>query len=659
MRALPPYFIAAMLLVAGGTDDPAGGCRKGQSLACTCADGSVGTRACGAEGCTCGEEIECHAGETVACMCPGDRAGTKECGAVDCGCNEPGCSEGEFVDCTCANGRNGKRPCGEEACTCVPGVCELRHPDVVDFGAVPPGFTAKRMLVLANDGGGSCSITGIQLDRCDEAFGLTAGHSSATVDPGAELFIPVSFQASGDQKPPCALQLEVAGSEEPLRTVWLSGQIDPECLSVGPAALAFEATCERVAGDVTIDNGCGVPVRLAGLALDGDDTLFFLASPLVPVEIAAGTRLQVTIGYRPQVPGTHSGELRLDLAGFEPVTIPVTGTAPEPTRITDTFQTAPRPQVDVLFVIDNGSSMADDTETLAANLAPYRGVLDATGYDYHLGVTTTGLEPGGGCPGGVGGGEDGRLFPVTGTTPRFVTRDTPSAGAIWRQNLSVGACREGPNQVLEAALRALTPPVENSVDDPRHPEENDGNAGFLRPEPAALWVIAITDRDDESPQVPSFYYNSLLQVKGFRNRNLLSFLAVAGDPETGCAAENGRLAAPADRLGELASMTMGDPVHSICASNWQASSLTAIPFSWPPCYNLSSLPMDLNGNGVISATEGELEVSVNGQVVPSGIAQGTHAWTYEEWAGVASICFSPFYEIYDSSIEVRYFAWCS
>lgn len=90
-----------MLLIACGTDIPVGECREEGSVACTCADGSVGTRACGVLECSCPSKSECREGETTACVCPGGLTGTKACGAAECVCDESGCGGDELVDREC------------------------------------------------------------------------------------------------------------------------------------------------------------------------------------------------------------------------------------------------------------------------------------------------------------------------------------------------------------------------------------------------------------------------------------------------------------------------------------------------------------------------------------------------------------------------------
>lgn len=172
-------------------------------------------------------------------------------------------------------------------------------------------------------------------------------------------------------------------------------------------------------------------------------------------------------------------------------------------------------------------------------------------------------------------------------------------------------------------------------------------------------MIAITDRDDESPELPGFYFNSLVELKGFRNKHLFGFFAVAGAPETGCAGADGRIAAPANRLGAIVDMTDTGRLLSICA-DWHAEDLGEFfYYGWPQSFVLTGHPTDLNGNGAITDTDGEIEVALNGRVVSSRSADGRTIWFYEEWGERESIYFSPMaVPKPGTTIDVRYLPEC-
>src|SRR4051794_8019943 len=49
-------------------------------------------------------------------------------------------------------------------------------------------------------------------------------------------------------------------------------------------------------------------------------------------------------------------------------------------------------KMDVLFVIDNSGSMGEEQTNLVANFPMFISVLDQSGLDYRVGVTTTGRD---------------------------------------------------------------------------------------------------------------------------------------------------------------------------------------------------------------------------------------------------------------------------
>jgi hypothetical protein len=633
MRHLSLLFV--MLSVLACTSDPNASCPTGGCAddSAPCPDGSPGP--------DCDDPPQ---------PCPDGSPGP------DC---DPGCEDGELFPCTCDDGSEGLLACGETLCVCAPQPCTLVHPAELDFGRVPSGVTGAATLALANQGGTACTVSSIRLEGCEAAFGLDV--TAGSVPPGGTLAIPVSYQAEGTVSSTCSLSFDVDDPATGHRTVGLRAVSDPDCLTVGPRALdlgSIEAGCGTHQGEVRIENRCSVPVRLDELTLDAPGDFLLLAAPSPGTDVPAGSSVPIAVGYRPDTAGSAAGELRVGLGGLPPIAIALAGTSEAGVPVTDSFHIDERPKLDVLFVIDNGTGMAGLQERLADNLRPFLSFVQAQAIDFHLGVTTTGLEPGGDCPGGVGGGEDGRLFPVDGAV-RFVTPETPDLEARWTANFRVGACREGPNHALEAAVRALTPPVADSADDPRHPEENDGNAGFFRPE-AHLSVVAITNRADTSPETPNYYYNALLALKGFRNTHLFNFHALTGDRANGCERDD-ITAAPGDRLIDVVEKTAGGEFQSICEPDWSDFLRDWWPATaavWPQsCMYLTAEPKDLTGDGEIREADGEVAVRIDGTPVHEIGPQGQRIWDYD--ADRVAVCFGPLaVPEPGSTIEIDYTPVC-
>lgn len=158
--------------------------------------------------------------------------------------------------------------------------------------------------------------------------------------------------------------------------------------------------------------------------------------------------------------------------------------------------------VDILFVIDDSASMADEQSNLAANFPNFINVLD-TLYggrpDLHVGVVTGDLGAKGtldgiggtGIPGCTGNGGDGRLRHVPGLDGNYIRdvqtefgRETNyganSLTSIFFEMAKVGTQGCEVQQPLAAMQRTF---------------ENPQNAGFLR-DHALLMIVFITDEDD-------------------------------------------------------------------------------------------------------------------------------------------------------------------
>ena len=158
--------------------------------------------------------------------------------------------------------------------------------------------------------------------------------------------------------------------------------------------------------------------------------------------------------------------------------------------------------VDILFLIDNSGSMAEEQSSLRANFGKFMDVLatiEGGMPNVHIGVATSNLGQsagdgvgnasfGAGC---VGTGDDGALRTAPSVTGRFIIDEESSAGARTKNyagtlgdafsalaDVGTGGC--GIEQHLGAVKRALSSP---------------SNAGFLR-ENAKLAVIFIADEDD-------------------------------------------------------------------------------------------------------------------------------------------------------------------
>ncbi len=187
---------------------------------------------------------------------------------------------------------------------------------------------------------------------------------------------------------------------------------------------------------------------------------------------------------------------------------------------------------DILFVIDNSGSMADEQENLARNFDAFIDVLAASPGDYHIAVVTTDA--------GVGGDGCGRRSECEGLASQIRLSDPPfalqstdqsacmdtgipfncfigaeSGGFIrtldtdrqtiidqFSASVRIGSCGSGSERGLRAMREALA-----------FADQDGCNADFIR-EDANLIVVFVSDEPDFSEDAPIDYLSDLSDAKG-------------------------------------------------------------------------------------------------------------------------------------------------
>ncbi len=140
---------------------------------------------------------------------------------------------------------------------------------------------------------------------------------------------------------------------------------------------------------------------------------------------------------------------------------------------TDTWPQAPNNEVDILWVIDDSASMAEEQEVLADGFAAFGAQLETSGTDFHIGVITTSFDY----------DQDDRGV-LMGDPPFLTQLDDFQAEFALRAQVGVeGSDKE---KGLEAAAFALHPVMTT---------DGGPNAGFVRPE-AQLLVVVVSDEED-------------------------------------------------------------------------------------------------------------------------------------------------------------------
>jgi len=551
-------------------------------------------------------------------------------------------------------------------------------PGSLRFGIVRPGGSATLQFGIQNHLNSECLVTNVRV--ADDAAGVFSVDAVdyLTVPPftgetgTGNLRVEVTFS------PPDRLNqgtvftgkvlFDISNPDRAHQEVLLRGASQEPCALINPDEMNFGTVgpgCSSVERDLTIINVCDTAIDILGVELNiGASTEFGIRSrPRIPTRLESGEEAKFTMVYVAQDVGEDLGSVFVyvdsnDDGSYEdeePYMAMLQGRGANDALQTDRFEQEDRPKVDLLWVIDNSGSFDPFQQAVATNLNSFLTFALAQQIDFQLGVTTTGITPSGSCPGGVSGGEAGRLFPVVGTTPRILTLNTPNLAQAWSNNVHVGTCH-GTEQGLEAARRALSHELIDFVDVAGTPELNDGNFGFLRRD-ANLSIIFLSDEVDQSDESTSYYTTFFQSIKGFRNSNMFSAHAIVGERGTGCSYPGGS-AERGDRYLDVVDASHG-MFQSICTQDWSETmrQLSSSAFGFKTRFFLTNVPEDTISNGKILDTEGEIEVRWNGTRVPSTNSRGSLVWQYD--AATNAVDFMPlFVPEPGTQIEITYKVAC-
>ncbi len=247
----------------------------------------------------------------------------------------------------------------------------------------------------------------------------------------------------------------------------------------------------------------------------------------------------------------------------------------------DGGNTARCEKIDLLFVVDNSGSMGQEQTNLATNFPGFIEVIEASGLDYRVAVTTTGVDytyqmttiPGfPPLPSSIDGGDNGAMLQpgACAMATRWIDGTDPDPASKFSCAAAVGTDGPGDEMPL-AAMRA-------AFDE----RMSDGtNAGFRRDD-ALLGIVFLTDEEDCSYEqsVTLGFGQTLCDVQMETVSNYVAFLdqytgdrarwaaaAIAGPGPGACESDFGS-ADYASRLDEFVTMTGANAVmSSICSGD--------------------------------------------------------------------------------------------
>ncbi len=505
----------------------------------------------------------------------------------------------------------------------------------LQFGSVNIGFTKTMPIRITNTGNTDCTLQTFRLQaQGGTQFTATGPTLPAVFGPGQAAQIDVTFAPTGGTSNPLGytsllnyvdFTLAGTGLAKPAWSIGITARPTVPTIDIIPGEIDFglvtyenpqppdnRSSCGSEERTLRIYNSGSGALSITSIAIDPTSDPVFLVTRVrdaagnnvnapYAMSISPGQLAEVSVRFYPTRlnPTVHQGLLVVENNVTTQSTVPLRGESTANRNQVDSFTQLSENKVDILWVVDDSCSMDDEQNLLSNNLQGFINYADSLNVDYQVGVITSEIND----------AVSGKLWACNGFN-KIITSSDPNRVAAFQCAVRVtnppnGNRRPNPGgsdeaeACLAAAKIALEPPVENS-----------DNAGFLRPD-ARLAVIGVSDEEDQSPGPVGLYVDFFRNLKGFRNPQLTSFSAIAGDVPGGCAT-----AAAGQRYFDAAGQ-LGGQFQSICAASWTTmlQNIGLGVFALRTAWTLTRL-----------ADPTTIVVRVNGNLVTQDAASG---WTYD------------------------------
>jgi hypothetical protein len=227
---------------------------------------------------------------------------------------------------------------------------------------------------------------------------------------------------------------------------------------------------------------------------------------------------------------------------------PGAGDAPSletPTK-TDKIVQVTKPEVDVLWIVDNSCSMIEEQQKLTESFPKFINFFLNSGLDWHIGVVSTDVSD---------DRQNGKLQGAGGY--KFITPEVSNPVAVFAVMASLGTGGSSTEEGLLAAFRALTAPT---------PGIQDTNRGFYR-ESASLHIVTISDEEDQSaPRITRNEFVTFLQDLKPDAETPVTFSSIVGPTPNGCHSPDAD-AVPGS-IYIAVTNAIGGVFRSICEEDW-------------------------------------------------------------------------------------------
>lgn len=387
-------------------------------------------------------------------------------------------------------------------------------------------------------------------------------------------------------------------------------QANPACLLITPNDFDFGAvrtTCRSPVTTVTIRNICATNVTLTAIGLTGNPGFTNGPLPTLPLTLASNQSASITVTWTP--PATGPASTTLVLGAVQNASSVVyqtvfTGSGNTTGVQADIFNIPLK--TDAVLIIDDSCSMDPFQASLGANANALLAYPISAGVDFNVGVTTSDDSS---------TRRQGRFVASDGGAPLILTESTPNLLQQLTSRVRVGTFGDAFETFFSPSVKAVTPPLITTT-----------NVGFLRTD-SNLSFMVLTDAVEQSTDSAQLTFEKLMAVRGWRNRNRLSWSAVAPtlpSAPSGCFYEE-TAAGSNPRIAELVSRTGGYRTELCNLNNatvWrpEAQRMGQAVFGARSTWFLTSVPSP--------AVAGSVVVAVAGIVVPE-MNGATRNWSYD------------------------------
>ncbi len=180
-------------------------------------------------------------------------------------------------------------------------------PSAVAFNGVKIGSSGNQSLTLTNSGFHTITVTSATVSEA--GFNVTGPQLPASLEPGGNLTFSVAFAPTEASNIDTSIVITWAGRRQHTLTVPVSATAaSAATLSVSPSSLDFGKTLvgESQTRTVTLTAGA-LPVTISSATTT--DPEFVITAPGLPVTIAAGASVPVSVQFAPKSSGTASSTL--------------------------------------------------------------------------------------------------------------------------------------------------------------------------------------------------------------------------------------------------------------------------------------------------------------------------------------------------------------